>query len=272
MDIDNLAISALSLPFEHDLDIHYLILRTNDFTVYLDSELDIDWKTTDEYDARREGDLASHNKIINRVASLECIPNDHLRTNIRRNYKRMLGEGLARSLKHDYENAMNILDDAEQYIKARNIESARYWQLSTSCFFGILCGLVACLIWVFRTQIISISGEVALYVFLSSLAGGVGALISIIFRIGNTQITTDAERKLHILEAISRIIGGIISGLIISFFIKLGLFVPVFQKTNGTYLAMVAAGLIAGASERWVPSLIAQFENGQKVPKPKGGK
>ncbi|MBE2889655.1 hypothetical protein [Geobacter anodireducens] len=261
-----------ALPFERDLDIHYLILQTKDFVVFLDKELDVDWKTTDAYDARQEGDSLSRNKIKNRMASLECIPNDHLRTNIRRNYKRMLGEGLARSFNHDYENAMSILDDAEQYIRARNIEAARYWQLSTSCLSGIFCGLAACLIWAFRIQIIPILGETGLYVVLAGLAGGLGALISIIFRMGNAQITTDAERKLHMLEAISRIMGGVISGLIISIFVKLGLFVPVFQKANEASLAMVAAGLVAGASERWVPSLIAQFENGQKVPKPKGGK
>lgn len=271
--MDQITTSATGeLSFEHDLDIHYLILRTNDFTVFLDSELDLDWKTTDEYDSRKQGDPSNHNKIINRIASLECIPNDHLRTNIRRNYKRMLGEGLARSLKHDYENAMTILDDAERYIRSRNIESARYWQLSTSCLSGTICGFVACFIWAFKLQMLPILGETGLYVILAGLTGGLGALLSIIFRMGNAQITTDAERKLHILEAISRIIGGIISGLIVSFFVKLGLFVPIFQKTNDTYLAMVAAGLIAGATERWVPSLIAQFENGQKTSKSKGGK
>jgi hypothetical protein len=34
------------------LDIQHLILFTNDFIVFIDSKLDVDWKTSDEYDQK----------------------------------------------------------------------------------------------------------------------------------------------------------------------------------------------------------------------------
>lgn len=47
--LEAISMDSDALPFERDLDIHYLILQTKDFVVFLDKELDVDWKTTDAY-------------------------------------------------------------------------------------------------------------------------------------------------------------------------------------------------------------------------------
>ena len=245
------------------LDIHYLVLFTNDFIVFIDSDLDIDWKTSDEYDQKGPEKPEKHNLILNRAATLECIPNEHQKKTVRLNFKRMLAEGVARSLKHDYENAEKILIEAESYIRNRNVEIARYWQLSSSCLVGVISAIFAFSFWGYRQDLIAAFGVKPFYIVLSSFAGSIGATMSIIFRIGNTSITSEAGHKLHLLEAISRNLGGAISGLIISILVCLGVVVPIFENSGMSNLAMVGGGLLAGASERWAPSLIAQFEKGK---------
>ena len=76
-------------------DIYHLILDADDFVVFLDSDLDIDWQTSDQYDEAGPTDSNKHNAILNRAAALECIPNDHHERNVRLNFKRMVGEGVA---------------------------------------------------------------------------------------------------------------------------------------------------------------------------------
>lgn len=243
-------------------DINYLILDDGDFIVFIDSDIDVDWETSDAYDEKGLGDPKRHNDILNRVATIECIPNNHQKVSIRMNFKRMIGEGLARSLDHDYDNAGKILDNAERYITERNIETARIWQLTYSTATGLACALIGFVpLWSFRSFFSQNWGETALFSCLAACAGAVGANLSFIFRIGKTQITSEAVKELHILESVCRILGGAICGLIVSFLIQLGILIPIFENTNNTHLAMVTAGFIAGASERWVPSLIAKIES-----------
>jgi hypothetical protein len=242
-------------------DVEYLILDNGNFIVFIDSDIDVDWETTPAYDEKGPKDARKHNDILNRAAAIECIPNDHQRESIRMNFKRMIGEGVARSLDHDYDNATQILDQAEKYITERNIETARIWQLTSSTVTALAFAFIGLVpFWSFRFFFLQHWGETALFSCLSACAGAVGANLSFIFRIGKTRITSEASKRLHILESICRILGGAICGLIVSFLIQLGILVPIFKNVNNTHLAMVTAGFIAGASERWVPSLIAKIE------------
>jgi len=120
-----------------ETDVYHLIVECDDFIVFLDSGLDVDWQTFPKYDQHGPKDPGKHNKILIRAAALECIPNDHHRTNVRLNFKRMIAEGIARSLDHDYDSANKSLNEAESYITARNVETARFWQLSTGCVIGL---------------------------------------------------------------------------------------------------------------------------------------
>ncbi|MFZ2396430.1 MAG: hypothetical protein WAW09_09115 [Smithella sp.] len=250
-----------------NLDIHYLILSTNDFIVFIDSDIDVDWETSDDYDKRGHENLTKHNAILNRAASLECIPNAHQSNQIRLNFKRMIAEGVARSLKHDYDNADKMLNEAELYIRNRNIETARFWQLTSSCICGVVSLIFVLVLWSFRNGIIELLGSTAFYVLVGAVSGSIGSTLSIILRMGRSKITSEAERKLHILEAVSKNLGGCISGLIISLLIKMGVVVPIFESVKMTNIAMIAGAFIAGASERWAPSLISQFEKGTSYKK-----
>ncbi len=172
----------------------------------------------------------------------------------------MVGEGVARSLDHDYETANTILDNARSYIADRNVEASRYWQLVTACVLGLLGALSGLELWALRGWLTLVWGELVYFLVLAGVAGSLGAVLSMIFRMGHSFPTSEAPRKLHVLEATSRVFAGCLSGLLVAGSIRSGLILSVLKDSGQTNLAMLLAAMASGASERWAPSLIAKIE------------
>ena len=191
---------------------------------------------------------------------MECIPNDHQKENIRLNFKRMVGEGVARALEHEYDSAKKILEQARLYIEARSVEKARYWQLCTACILGVILGLSGLMLWWLRAYPIRAWGEPAYYLVMSGVAGSIGAILSMIFRMGHTFPTSEAPRALHILEAASRVLGGYFSGLLVAGSVQVGLILSVVSGNGQMHATMLVVALASGASERLAPSIIARIE------------
>jgi len=253
------------------IQVEHLILEATDFVVWVDKDLDIDWQTSQKYDEAGPKDPAEWNAVLNRVAALECIPNDHHSRNIRLNFKRMIGEGVARGLDRDYESAKNILEHASAYISDRNVEIARYWQLSTACIIGVVLLLVSISMWAVRAFLIREWGESSFFLLLAGIAGSLGAVLSMIFRMGHSYPTSEAPKHLHVLEALSRSIAGCLSGVLIAASVKIGLILPAFGQTGNIYTVMLIAAMASGASERWAPSLIARLEGSSSKRQSKKG-
>lgn len=258
MDGESHADFALVRPKWPDMRIQHLVHETDDFIVAIDPELDLDWETTDEYDATGPKEPMRHNEILNLAASLECIPNDHQKRSVRINFKRMIGEGIARSLKHDYDNAQRILDDALSYIKVRNVESARSWQIMTGFVAAAVLGIATLTMWTLRVELRLLWGHTAFLFVFAALPGGLGAVLSMLFRIGHSFPSSEAPCRLHVLEAISRVLAGCLSGVAVAVAIKAGVVLSVLRDTPGTS-ALIISSLAAGVSERWVPSLLVHL-------------
>ena len=124
----------------------HLILLDKDFIVFIDDDLDVDWQTTEAYDTRGHKNETQHNDILNAVARLEATPCSELPYSIRLQYKRLVGEGIARSLAHDYGNAKTILHTAEKYIRDRSEETSRYWYLTASTVMAALALAIGMLV------------------------------------------------------------------------------------------------------------------------------
>jgi len=247
------------------IDVHYLVLATDDFIVFIDPELDVDWMTSKKYDEEGYKDLEAHNYILNRTALLESLPTYDLNPKIRLSYKRMLGEAIARSLRHDYLNAGKILDESEKFIRARNEERARSWYLSTGGAVTLAVLLCGFLIWHERVVVLQIIGETLFWLSIASSAGATGALLSIIMRMGKANLDCSAGKSLHQLESASRIVAGMISAVLASLAVYSGIIFPVFSKHGNDRAFLVLIAMIAGASERWAPSIIENLEK-QGVP------
>lgn len=242
-----------------DIKYRHLVLQTNDFIVFIDCEIDIDWKTTDDYDNRKkeEYDAQRYHEVMNHAAEVECIANNHLEESKRINFKRMIGEAICRNFEFDYENAEKMLNKAENYISERNEEVSRKWYLkSCLCTTFLFCLFGSCF-WLFRENLASIIGWALLMLLLTSVAGALGALLSVILRMGTSNLDAAAGRCLHYLEGSSKIFCGAISAVLVGLAMNAEIILPIFSKIGKTNAAMIFAGLIAGASERWAPSIIS---------------
>ena len=242
-------------------EIKYLVYENETFIVWIDMDIDIDWSLNDKYDEKYHPDEEKQNALFNYVATLECIPSDHLKENIRLNYKRMIGEAIVRNLKNDFENAFKMAKSAEMFILERNKEHSRLWYLTASGLSAIIITFLGLVLWLSRIFIQPIFGETTFYVLLASCGGALGALFSVIMRIGKMDLNPAGGIKLHYAEGVSRIVAGMISAIIIASCVKLQLLIPIFTNTNNTQLAMILAGIFAGISERWIPSLVTKIEN-----------
>jgi hypothetical protein len=96
------------------LEYRYLILATLNFIVFIDDELDVDWKTTAKYDEDNKHNNAHWVRIINRAAALEAADRHESSEKRTLNFKRQIGEALARALQGHYDKAEEMLQVAEQ--------------------------------------------------------------------------------------------------------------------------------------------------------------
>jgi len=195
------------------------------------------------------------------MAHVESYPCHDISKQVIISFKRQIGESLARAFVKDFENAKLMIKQAKQYIIDRNIEQSRYMYLYASGTTAIASGLLGLIFWLLRGCVIGLIGETTFFCFLSFLIGALGAFLSVILRMGKTNLDFNASKKLHYMEAVSRIIAGMICALLVALCIKVGIILPLFNKIQSTRLAMIIGGLIAGSSERLAPSIIKKFDS-----------
>lgn len=255
--------------YENDwpnLPIKYLVVAADNYIVFLDNENDLDYQTNDAFDAEplRVEQRAELNQVKNSIAKAECIPTNQLEERTVINFKRQLGEALVRAFEKDYENARHMVEIAEEYVSNRNIEQSRYMYLTSSGTTALIFLLMGFLLWLLRDFASHYIGKEILFVILAFHAGAFGALLSVILRMGKTNLDYHASRSLHNLEGASRIFAGMISGLLVGLSIKAGILFPIFEKAESTHWAMILGGVLAGASERFAPSIIKKLDNVKK--------
>lgn len=245
-----------------DLPIKYLIIASKKYIVFLDEENDLDWQTTEEFDNRplTTEEKKEYNQVKNDIDSSESIPLNYLDEKVVISFKKQVGEALIRAFECDFDNARKMIKLAQEYILKRSIEQSRYMFLISCGSTSFISISFFILFWLFRNFLLPITGESVFYVALSSLIGALGALLSVILRMGKAHLDYNASKKLHYLEGSSRIIAGIISALIVSLCIKTQVLLPIFTKIESANIAMILGGLIAGSSERFAPSIINKLD------------
>jgi len=249
-------------PDWDNLPIKYLILSCQDFIVFIDSENDLDWKTTDQFDKREicPEKLVELNSILNSTARVESIPTDKLQEKVVVNFKRQVGEALVRAFEDDFDNATQMIEAAEEFVTNRNIEQSRYIYLTGSAIAVTGLSLVGVILWLLRDWVTNLLGTTGFYLGLSMICGALGAFLSIILRMGKEKLDFHASKELHYLESLSRLSAGMISAFLIALTIKAGILLPVINKIDSMHTAMLLGGLVAGSSERLAPSIIKKID------------
>jgi hypothetical protein len=241
-------------------DPKLLIQETEDeFIVVVNQDNRVVWITKPEYDDKGNKDPSAWRDFLNSAALVEAIPNDHFGDAIRLNFARLIGEAHVRALEHDYGNARTMLQAAENYITQRNQEISRYWYLSASGLVAMAAAAAAAVLWVFRSCAIGVVGEDALSMFLVAACGGMGALLSIIQRMGESNLDSSAGKHLHFMEGGSRIVAGMLSGVVAVLAIRADILAPALLKDASSYSAMFLVAFVFGFSERLAPSIVGRF-------------
>lgn len=246
------------------LNLRHLILDSQGFIVFIDNENDLDWITTAEYDEKGHEKPDKHHEILNGVALLECKPTTHLSEANILSFKRLLGESIARSLAHDYKKASEILNHAETYLIDRGKELSRQWYLARAGQTTAVILVAGIILWLFRDFSSKVLGVLFFSTCLCMVAGALGALLSIIFRMGKENLNCLSGKSLHELESSYRVIAGALSALLASMLVRSEMFLPMLLKINSTEIAVITLGFIAGMSERFAPSILAKLDKSRK--------
>lgn len=258
-------------------DIEHLVLVTETFIVYVDKAIDVDWSVrrpggVSTSDPAESDDEMGFSGVLNRVAILETSPCDELPKRMKLHFKRLLGEGIARGLQEDFPGAQSILDSAAEYIEARSQETSRYWYLLGSSTTAAIFICAGALVWLFRDTIQHALGIVAFWECIAACAGAMGALLSVITRTGSQHFDCSAGKRLHYLEAASRICAGAISGLLVALAVHSQVFLTALTHGGNLAAIMVLAAMASGVSERLATSIIADLGAARKEPASQKGR
>lgn len=240
-----------------NLNVLDRVLETEHFIVFVNKLELCDYKTSDEYDRTVPKDKAKYARLISEAANVENSPHVFLSTHDKIAFKRLICEGIARTLEHEYAAAKTAFESARAFLGRRQNEQSREWYLSAAAITtGVLLGvLIIVSLAAYWTNTDPLSGLRIYLVFVE--LGFVGALLSIIVRMGKTSFDFGARRRLHYWEASMRVLAGGIAAMVVVFAVKAKLLFASLIGTENETMALMFLSVAAGALEKWIPSLIA---------------
>ena len=257
-----------STPGEHyalkkgDLDpqlnkvIEEIVLNTNEFIVYVADDCSVQWSTTDDH-------IASDHcgEVLNQVSLLEAQSKFITDKKVLCGIRCQIAEGLARCFSgHEREYSLAVFREIEEQLRARNKETSWKWYFESAYFVTLACIVIFGLLWLFRDAAKYFVGVTAYEVILGSLCGAIGALLSVTARGNRLVLDANAGKAIHQLEGLSRIGAGLIGALFVSLGIKSGLIMGGANFSGNKLSLLLVFCIVAGASERLVPSLVESFE------------
>jgi len=237
--------------------IYSLIDAGDDYIVYVDSDFYVQWSLTEKY-----GDvIPSFGSIANRLCQLETLSRTSLRESQIKTFAGFLAESMARIIgDKDEVNAHEVLGMAESYLFARSAENARTWYVRGATVTALPTFLIACTLWLLKSQSVLFLGNNAFEIIIGALLGGIGALFSILSRAEKIQMDPTAGSSIHYIESASRILVGNIGALLIALAVKANIFLGFTKVTDYSFALLLVICICAGASERFVSGFIKRIK------------
>lgn len=241
----------------HNTSCRKIIRITSDYIVYIDGANNIDWETTEAYDSSRPAEnKGERERVLSLCLIAEHKPTGGLSSASITSFKTIIGEAIVNCLESNCDSSLQILKQADEFRLDRVVEKSREWHL---VFTILISGSLILTTLLINAGDIHIWKELLPYINIGAWAIA-GACLSIILRSGHLQHASYAGMQLHLIESGCRIVGGLISGQIAYLGIKSGiLFSSLVSGSNPEYIVSLLA-LLAGASERFAPSIITKIE------------
>jgi len=244
---------------------------TGELYVYVDADVDLEWGYNETFEKTLD-EPAKQNirRVANEIALLE--PTAHnWPDDLKLAAKRLLGEAVVSACEGDAVGSAEATAQARRFIKAKSKQVSRFWTLRACLCTGGFVALAGLVLLFVKSLIQECLGELPLLLAMCFCAGCVGAVLFVVLKFGKQpNVDSTAERHLHYLEGVARIVGGGIAGTLVGGMVKLGLILPIFEQTRTENLAMCAAAMIAGASERLAAGIITKVENNEMNKKEEG--
>ena len=239
--------------------IKFLIARREDYIVYLDPECGVQWRVPF---SSVEAKAQNAHEVLNEVSLMETLSLPLVGTEHLEPVRRLLGESVARLFSGGEGGAAaakKILADARAYLQNRMAEMARIWYLSAAGLFAVLALLAMALMWTYRDLVSNMLGPMTVELALGSGLGAVGAFMSLLTRSAEIRVAAGAGRKIHYVEALSRVAAGGIGAVFVVLAIKSNVLLGLLSTPDKPALLYLLC-LVAGASERLVPGIIGRIE------------
>lgn len=236
--------------------IRELIYSCEEFLVYLDEDLRVQWRTCDSFE-----EPPQFHDALNRLAKLEAQSDFMTDERALQSARRQTADALARCFAGaSGEVAIALFDNAEKVIAARNRETAWKWYFLAAYTVTGGCMALFAVFWLSRSCLDALVGATGSDVLLGMLCGSLGALLSATVRGNRLVMDANAGRDIHRLEGLSRVGAGIIGALVVALAIKSGMIMGGVHFNGSTFAVMLTLCIAAGMSERLVPSLLDAVE------------
>jgi len=246
----------------HERNCKCIIRITSDYIVYIDHRNRIDWESTDEYDATRPPEeKQKRESFISQCSIYEHKPIAGLSDSNILSYKTIVGEAMVNCLEGNFDAAAEILKHADDFRLDRVVEKSREWYLS----YAVLISFSSILLILCLNIYESLDDESVLQKLNIGAWAMAGACLSIILRSGRLQHASYAGAWLHFVESGCRIIGGFLSGQIVYLGVKSGIIFSGLVNGNNEDYVIALLALLAGASERFAPSIITKVEESSSI-------
>lgn len=234
-----------------------IIRITDGYIVYIDKKNNIDWETADKHDKINEPqERTNREKILSQCSITEHKPADGLSERSILSFKTIVGEAIVNCFERNFDEAKEILKLADEFRIDRVIEKSRQWYLM---FTTVLSAIIIFIALQINANNIPVWEGILPYSNIGAWAIS-GVCLSIILRSGNLKNVSYAGMNLHFIESGCRLIGGFITGQIVYLGIKSGIiFSSLVNENNHQYIICLLA-LLAGASERFAPSIISKID------------
>lgn len=233
-----------------------IVICSELFLVYVDTELCVQWYTVDEHVSP---DYCG--EVLNLVAKLEAQSNFIDDKLMLFNYRKRIGEGLARCLScYPKETALAALKEVASELELRNKEVSWVWYFQASYWVTLSLAMAFVVCWLVRDRLRVAITPIAFDVVLGAICGTFGSLLSVTARSNRLTFDANAGEKLHMLEGLARVAAGFIGALLMALAIKAGIILGGTTFSGNKLALLLCICIAAGASERIVPSLITSVE------------
>lgn len=236
--------------------IKELVMKSNDFIVYLSEKDEIYW-ATESYGTFPD----DFGVVVNRVRELETINGKIFKGKELNSFNYLVAEGLARLLDdRKTENATKLIDEAERKITLHGKNKNRLTYIVSSLVFTLVLGLLIFTCFLLKDPITKGLTKNTYEIIVCSLFGGVGAFISVFLRSNNYDPDISLGKRIHIFDGLLRNFYGCLAGLLVCLGVKANIIMGFLNETDKSLIVICFITLISGASESLIPSLIKQVE------------